>query len=135
MIPMILLLIFVSGMLVLTRLQNRHDERIEQLRLKYKAEKDALDQERQKAEHEFNKEKLAIDLRFLKKYLEIMPFPVYMLMRQDDNGNQTTVKSFFDKEKAEKALDEYNKLSHKQLYWLKVDRKIEQKKEDTEESS
>ncbi len=142
MIPMLLLLIFVSGMLVLTRLQNRHDERIAQLRLKYKTEKDTLDQERQKIAQEsqkieqgFQKEMRALDRELVETRLEFTHFPVYMLMRQDDNGNRSVVKCFFDKEEAEKVLDEYNELSHKQLYWLKVDRKIEQKKEDIEESS
>jgi len=120
MIDLIFLLMCLLGFFGFMSLDRWHDKRVLQIRLKHKAK---WEMDLKKIEHEFKEKRHAIDLKFIKENWKVTHLPIFILFRQDDNGNRALVKHFFGREEAEKALNEYNEKSHKQLYWLEVNKK------------
>ena len=46
------------------------------------------------------------------------PAARWVLWRQDDNGNRDRIGTFESREAAQRALDRFEALGHKQIYWL-----------------
>jgi hypothetical protein len=68
-------------------------------------------------------ETLAVDLADIEGFasdfvVDITALPRVSLWRQDDNGVRAVVAVFTGRRKAEAALHHYEKLQHKQVYWL-----------------
>lgn len=45
---------------------------------------------------------------------------VFVVMRQDDNGNQAEVARFETREEAEETAKKFEARGHKQLYWVEA---------------